>query len=107
MKRSMWLTTTTARQLRSADTLSGGETFLASLALALQLGEQVQKAAEATKLDSLFIDEGFGTLDPEALDAAASVIESLRVGGADGRYYLAHRGPEPPAAGAGASRKNV
>src|SRR6476620_4596461 len=81
MKRSMWLTTTTARQLRSADTLSGGETFLASLALALQLGEQVQKAAEATKLDSLFIDEGFGTLDPEALDAAASVIESLRVGG--------------------------
>jgi DNA repair protein SbcC/Rad50 len=81
MKRSMWLTTTTARQLRSADTLSGGETFLASLALALQLSEQVQKAAEATKLDSLFIDEGFGTLDPEALDAAASAIESLRVGG--------------------------
>jgi len=70
-----------ARQLRSADTLSGGETFLASLALALQLSEQVQKAAGATKLDSLFIDEGFGTLDPEALDAAASAIESLRVGG--------------------------
>jgi exonuclease SbcC len=41
----------------------------------------VQKAAEATKLDSLFIDEGFGTLDPEALDAAASAIESLLVGG--------------------------
>jgi DNA repair protein SbcC/Rad50 len=70
-----------ARQLRSADTLSGGETFLASLALALQLSEQVQRAAGATKLDSLFIDEGFGTLDPEALDAAASAIESLRVGG--------------------------
>src|SRR5262249_51704062 len=70
-----------ARQLRSADTLSGGETFLASLALALQLSEQVQNAAGATKLDSLFIDEGFGTLDPEALDAAASAIESLRVGG--------------------------
>jgi exonuclease SbcC len=70
-----------ARQLRSAETLSGGETFLASLALALQLSEQVQKAAGATKLDSLFIDEGFGTLDPEALDAAASAIESLRVGG--------------------------
>jgi len=70
-----------ARQLRSADTLSGGETFLASLALALQLSEQVQKAAGATKLDSLFIDEGFGTLDPEALDAAASAIESLPVGG--------------------------
>jgi DNA repair protein SbcC/Rad50 len=70
-----------ARQLRSADTLSGGETFLASLALALQLSEQVQKAAGATKLDSLFIDEGFGTLDPEALDAAAGAIESLPVGG--------------------------
>jgi exonuclease SbcC len=70
-----------ARQLRSADTLSGGETFLASLALALQLSEQVQKAAGATKLDSLFIDEGFGTLDPETLDAAASAIESLPVGG--------------------------
>jgi exonuclease SbcC len=70
-----------ARQLRSAETLSGGETFLASLALALQLSEQVQKAAGATKLDSLFIDEGFGTLDLEALDAAASAIESLRVGG--------------------------
>ncbi|MBV9862743.1 MAG: SMC family ATPase, partial [Alphaproteobacteria bacterium] len=68
-------------QLRSADTLSGGETFLASLALALQLSEQVQKAAGATRLDSLFIDEGFGTLDPEALDAAAGAIEILPVGG--------------------------
>jgi exonuclease SbcC len=70
-----------ARQMRSADTLSGGETFLASLALALQLSEQVQKAAGATMLDSLFIDEGFGTLDPEALDAAAGAIENLPVGG--------------------------
>jgi DNA repair protein SbcC/Rad50 len=70
-----------ARQTRSADTLSGGETFLASLALALQLSEQVQSAAGATVLDSLFIDEGFGTLDPEALDAAANAIESLQVGG--------------------------
>lgn len=70
-----------ARQVRSADTLSGGETFLASLALALQLSEQVQKAAGATILDSLFIDEGFGSLDPEALDAAAGAIESLQTGG--------------------------
>jgi exonuclease SbcC len=70
-----------ARQMRSADTLSGGETFLASLALALQLSEQVQNAAGAAMLDSLFIDEGFGALDPEALDAAASAIESLPVGG--------------------------
>jgi exonuclease SbcC len=70
-----------ARQARSVDTLSGGETFLASLALALQLSEQVQKAAGATMLDSLFIDEGFGTLDPEALDAAAGAIETLPIGG--------------------------
>jgi exonuclease SbcC len=70
-----------ARQARSADTLSGGETFLASLALALQLSAHVQQAAGATMLDSLFIDEGFGTLDPEALDAAASAIESLPIGG--------------------------
>ena len=70
-----------ARAVRSADTLSGGETFLASLALALQLSEQVQKAAGATVLDSLFIDEGFGSLDPEALDAAAVAIESLQTGG--------------------------
>ena len=54
-----------AGERRSADTLSGGETFLASLALALELSEQVQRAAGAVNLDSLFIDEGFGTLDPE------------------------------------------
>jgi len=70
-----------ARQMRSADTLSGGETFLASLALALQLSDQVQKAAGATPLDSLFIDEGFGTLDQETLGAAAGAIENLPTGG--------------------------
>jgi exonuclease SbcC len=62
---------------RLADTLSGGETFLVSLALALELSEQVQKAAGAVRLDSLFIDEGFGTLDPETLDTVADAIESL------------------------------
>jgi exonuclease SbcC len=67
--------------MRSADTLSGGETFLASLALALQLSDQVQKAAGATPLDSLFIEGGFGTLDPETLDAAAGAIENLPIGG--------------------------
>jgi exonuclease SbcC len=70
-----------ARQPRSADTLSGGETFLASLALALQLSDQVQKAAGTAPLNSLFIDEGFGTLDREALDAAAGAIETLPKGG--------------------------
>ncbi len=67
-----------ARETRSADTLSGGETFLASLALALQLSEQVQQAAGAIKLDSIFIDEGFGTLDAETLDVVAGAIEGLR-----------------------------
>jgi DNA repair protein SbcC/Rad50 len=70
-----------ARQLRSADTLSGGETFMASLALALELSEQVQRASGAVPLDSIFIDEGFGTLDPEALNSTAEAIESLQTGG--------------------------
>ncbi|MEM8960107.1 MAG: AAA family ATPase [Acidobacteriota bacterium] len=70
-----------ANEARSADTLSGGETFLAALALALELSEQVQKAAGAVSLDSLFIDEGFGTLDLETLDVVTDAIESLHVGG--------------------------
>ncbi len=70
-----------AQEQRSTDTLSGGETFLASLALALELSQQVQRAAGAVNLDSLFIDEGFGTLDAETLDTVAAAIESLRVGG--------------------------
>ena len=70
-----------AQERRAADTLSGGETFLASLALALELSEQVQRAAGAVRLDSLFIDEGFGTLDAAAQDIVASAIESLQVSG--------------------------
>lgn len=70
-----------ASQRRSADTLSGGETFLASLALALELCEQVQREAGAITLESLFIDEGFGTLDPETLETVASAIEALPHGG--------------------------
>ena len=62
-------------------TLSGGETFLASLALALELSEQVQRAAGAVRLDSLFVDAGFGSLDPGALNVATEAIESLQVGG--------------------------
>jgi exonuclease SbcC len=69
---------------RSVRTLSGGETFLASLALALALSEQVQILAvtEKARLDSLFLDEGFGTLDAETLDTVVSAIEQL---GGDGR----------------------
>ncbi|MGE0455836.1 MAG: AAA family ATPase [Vicinamibacteria bacterium] len=66
-----------AGELRRAETLSGGETFLASLALALELSQQVQRAAGALHLESLFIDEGFGTLDAETLDAVTGAIESL------------------------------
>ena len=77
---------TNASQVRSARTLSGGETFLASLALALALAEQVagagRRAGGAARLESLFLDEGFGTLDPETLDVVASALDEL---GARGR----------------------
>ena len=69
---------------RSVRTLSGGETFLASLALALALSEQVRSLSvtERASLDSLFLDEGFGTLDPETLRIVVDAIEQL---GGDGR----------------------
>jgi exonuclease SbcC len=70
-----------ASEQRSADTLSGGETFLTSLALALELSAQVQNAAGALRLESIFIDEGFGTLDADTLETVAAAIESLPVGG--------------------------
>jgi DNA repair protein SbcC/Rad50 len=68
-----------ADELRSARTLSGGETFQASLALALALSAQIRSmAAEgAPMLDALFLDEGFGTLDPETLETVAATIENL------------------------------
>ena len=58
---------------------SGGETFLASLSLALALSENVAELATAgaPKIESMFLDEGFGTLDPETLDVVASAIEEL------------------------------
>lgn len=58
---------------RPVETLSGGETFLVSLALALALAEEVGRG----RLGALFLDEGFGTLDPGSLEAVASVLESL------------------------------
>ena len=71
-------------ELRDARTLSGGETFLASLALALALADSLHAMApEGTpELESLFLDEGFGTLDPDTLDVVAAAIEEL---GASGR----------------------
>jgi exonuclease SbcC len=70
-----------ASERRRAETLSGGETFLASLCLALELSQQVQRAAGAVRLESLFIDEGFGTLDTETLGVIADAIESLPTAG--------------------------
>ncbi len=72
-----------ADTVRSARTLSGGETFLASLALALALADQVAaSAAGAARLETILLDEGFGTLDPETLDTVAAALEEL---GARGR----------------------
>jgi exonuclease SbcC len=67
---------------RSVRTLSGGETFQASLALALALSAQLSTlAAEgAARLDSIFLDEGFGTLDPETLEVVAGTLENLAHG---------------------------
>src|SRR5581483_2417343 len=64
---------------RSVRTLSGGETFQASLALALALSAQMSSlsAAGGARLDSIFLDEGFGTLDPETLDVVATTLETL------------------------------
>ncbi|MFA7479926.1 MAG: SMC family ATPase [Vulcanimicrobiota bacterium] len=64
---------------RSATTLSGGESFLASLALALALGDILQSERDSReKLQTLFIDEGFGYLDKRALEAALDCLESLK-----------------------------
>lgn len=65
-----------ADEIRSVATLSGGETFLVSLALALSLAETLA-ARGGADLDAIVIDEGFGTLDDESLDTVASVLEDL------------------------------
>jgi exonuclease SbcC len=66
---------------RDTATLSGGETFLASLALALGLADVVCAESGGTRLDSLFVDEGFGSLDETTLDEVMDVLDGLREGG--------------------------
>lgn len=68
-------------QCRPPQSLSGGETFLASLALALGLAEVVTARAGGIRLDTLFIDEGFGSLDDDTLDLAMRTLDELRQGG--------------------------
>ena len=72
-----------ADEVRDVRTLSGGETFLASLALALALADSIAELApvDAPQLDSMFLDEGFGTLDPATLDVVAGAIEELASAG--------------------------
>ena len=87
-------------RLRAPDSLSGGETFLASLALALALAEMVTRGG--SRLDSFFLDEGFGSLDPEHIELSMRGVEHL-VTGADRLVILVshveqmhalHRGPD-------------
>ena len=68
-----------AGQVRGLHNLSGGERFLVSLALALGLAEM--STARGMRIESLFIDEGFGALDPESLGQALALLEHLHAGG--------------------------
>lgn len=63
---------------RDTSTLSGGETFMASISLALALTDVVQAQSGGIRLDSLFIDEGFGSLDNESLDMAITILQSIQ-----------------------------
>ena len=65
---------------RPCATLSGGETFMVSISLALALTDVVTSKRGGISLQSLFIDEGFGSLDPTSLDKALSILEEVREG---------------------------
>lgn len=80
---------------RRPESLSGGETFMASLALALGLADVVQQANGGIDIDTLFVDEGFGSLDDETLEEVMTTID-LCASGESHRPYLACGRDEEP-----------
>ena len=67
----------TNESIRPVDTLSGGESFAAALALSLAVADEIQSTSGGVRLDSMFIDEGFGSLDSESLNLAMNVLNGL------------------------------
>ena len=67
-------------KVRPVSTLSGGETFMASLALALGLSDVISCSSGGIKLDTMFIDEGFGTLDSDSLELALRILSEVSGG---------------------------